>query len=75
MLGSQNDGTGVSTTIFMGGTRGNSSDEEILQGMQVKFGDGELDLEKDGGIGRGKMYGHTKSIHKTTQIDVSYDDQ
>lgn len=77
MIGGQKDGQGVKTTIFMGGTSGNSSDEEILQGMRGRFGEGDLEigsgLESEIGNGRmSKLYDHTKSIHKTTQIDVSY---
>lgn len=70
MLGGEREGEGMKTMIFMGGTQGNSSDEEILHGMQGRFEDGELD--PDTGFGKGRLYDNKKSIHKTTQIDVTY---
>ncbi|KAF8862786.1 hypothetical protein BDZ45DRAFT_798959 [Acephala macrosclerotiorum] len=64
-------GEGAQTTMFMGGTHDNSSDEDILQGMKGRFGDAELDLEIGVGVREGE-YDNKKGIHKTTQIDVTY---
>ncbi len=61
VLGGGDENRGNSTTIFMGGTAYNSSDEEILQGMQGRFGDGEH-----------RGFDSKKAIQKTTRVEVSY---
>lgn len=64
ILSGNREGQGFNTTAF----HNNSSDEEILKGMQGRFGDAEL--------GHGDFdpaTGYTKkSIHKTTVVDITY---
>lgn len=64
MLGGNRDGQGSNEMAF----HNNGSNEEILKGMQGRFGDAEL--------GHGDFHpaaGYTKkSIHKTTVVDITY---
>ncbi len=71
--GGQN-GFGTSATVTGShgtGWHDNSSDEEILQGMQGRFENGRGDVSLEEGREGGVLY-TGKSIQRTTVVDVSY---